>query len=423
MRRERRAWMNEGNGQKSQPFITSFAAHPTHRNTQTYTHTYSLSSPHYLLSPPHHPPIHPSSHTTYITHITHESHPPTPNSPSFSSKQVLEIVLAIGNYMNGGTKRGGAEGFALETLSKLKTVKTIDNKRTLLQFIAETLRVQVPDALLFSQDLQVVKPAKSEPMTMLLSEMQQIMKSIKSVQLAVKEPSPKVAPCPPTDADNAGTGSAAGAAGGAGGAGGVDSFHVQMREFVLSAAAEAEAMEAEVKGLAEDLATLCGAFGERTKPGASGLMMNGDDAAEYFFGVWHSFVTDFDGAVRANAMARAKEADVARRKLQAEQREVERAAKAAKKAAARAAAGGTFYERREKRQSKIERDREGKRDRVREREKEGKRDRVRETERQRERKRSWAEIYVLIPNIAFVHTYHNTSTHPIRRCRCGLSQR
>jgi len=78
--------------------------------------------------------------------------------------------------MNGGTKRGGAEGFALETLSKLKAVKTIDNKRTLLQFIAETLRVQVPDALLFSQDLQVVKPAKSEPMTMLLSEMQQIMK-------------------------------------------------------------------------------------------------------------------------------------------------------------------------------------------------------------------------------------------------------
>ena len=339
------------------------------QHTNVHTHLLTLFPTLLTLSPtsPILPPIHPSTHTTYITHITHESHPPTHNSPSFSSKQVLEIVLAIGNYMNGGTKRGGAEGFALETLSKLKAVKTIDNKRTLLQFIAETLRVQVPDALLFSQDLQVVKPAKSEPMTMLLSEMQQIMKSIKSVQLAVKEPSPKVAPCPPAD-DNAGTGSAAGGAGNSGGAGGVDSFHVQMREFVLSAAAEAEAMEAEVKGLAEDLATLCGAFGERTKPGASGLMMNGDDAAEYFFGVWHSFVTDFDGAVRANAMARAKEADVARRKLQAEQREVERAAKAAKKAAARAAAGGTFYERREKRQSKIERDRKGKRDGVRERE-------------------------------------------------------
>ena len=56
-------------------------------------------------------------------------------------------------------------------------------------------------------------------------------------------------------------------------------------------------------------------------------------------------------------MARAKEADVARRKLQAEQREVERAAKAAKKAAARAAAGGTFYERREDKERVRERDR------------------------------------------------------------------
>ena len=101
--------------------------------------------------------------------------------------------------------------------------------------------------------------------------------------------------------------------------------------------------------------------------------------------------------VRANAMARAKEADVARRKLQAEQREVERAAKAAKKAAARAAAGGTFYERREDKERVKERDRN----------RERQRDRERERDRDSGEERSGAEMNVLFPNIACIHTYHN----------------
>lgn len=39
--------------------------------------------------------------------------------------QVLGLVLAFGNYMNGGNKtRGQADGFGLDILPKLKDVKS-----------------------------------------------------------------------------------------------------------------------------------------------------------------------------------------------------------------------------------------------------------------------------------------------------------
>jgi hypothetical protein len=43
---------------------------------------------------------------------------------SYSVQKVLGLILAFGNYMNGGTNRGQADGFGLEILSKLKDVKS-----------------------------------------------------------------------------------------------------------------------------------------------------------------------------------------------------------------------------------------------------------------------------------------------------------
>ncbi|MEE6523440.1 hypothetical protein FKM82_022361, partial [Ascaphus truei] len=50
--------------------------------------------------------------------------------------RVLSLVLAFGNYMNGGNRtRGQADGFALDILPKLKDVKSSDNSRNLLSYI------------------------------------------------------------------------------------------------------------------------------------------------------------------------------------------------------------------------------------------------------------------------------------------------
>ncbi|XP_039563358.1 formin-2 isoform X1 [Passer montanus] len=50
--------------------------------------------------------------------------------------RVLGLVLAFGNYMNGGNRtRGQADGFGLDILPKLKDVKSSDNSRSLLWYI------------------------------------------------------------------------------------------------------------------------------------------------------------------------------------------------------------------------------------------------------------------------------------------------
>jgi diaphanous 2 len=51
---------------------------------------------------------------------------------------LLQIILAAGNHMNGGTARGAAYGFQLDFLTKLQQTKTTDNKQTLVHWIART---------------------------------------------------------------------------------------------------------------------------------------------------------------------------------------------------------------------------------------------------------------------------------------------
>ncbi|KAJ1462998.1 formin homology 2 domain-containing protein [Pelagophyceae sp. CCMP2097] len=50
--------------------------------------------------------------------------------------RLLEIVLAVGNYLNAGSSRGGSYGFRLDALAKLGTIKALDNRRTLLHWLA-----------------------------------------------------------------------------------------------------------------------------------------------------------------------------------------------------------------------------------------------------------------------------------------------
>lgn len=49
--------------------------------------------------------------------------------------KILEVVLRLGNYLNGGTGRGGVYGFKLDALSKLAAVKSLDNSRSLMNWL------------------------------------------------------------------------------------------------------------------------------------------------------------------------------------------------------------------------------------------------------------------------------------------------
>jgi diaphanous 1 len=61
-------------------------------------------------------------------------------------KALLENVLAIGNYMNGGSARGGAFGFKPDSLLKLREARSAsDPSQTLLSFLLIHLKTSQPD--------------------------------------------------------------------------------------------------------------------------------------------------------------------------------------------------------------------------------------------------------------------------------------
>jgi len=86
-------------------------------------------------------------------------------SPKFL--KLLSVVLAVGNYLNGGTASGRAYGFKLDVLMKLTDTKAADNKTTLLHFIITQCEQKYPEILdYFSELVNVPKAATISSQTM-----------------------------------------------------------------------------------------------------------------------------------------------------------------------------------------------------------------------------------------------------------------
>ena len=87
-------------------------------------------------------------------------------------KLVLGTILAVGNYMNGGTKRGRADGFKIEAILKLKTTKlrrkcedekqhsTTSQMKTMLDLVThQCFRANSDIKAQLSQELSHIKKA------------------------------------------------------------------------------------------------------------------------------------------------------------------------------------------------------------------------------------------------------------------------
>ena len=69
--------------------------------------------------------------------------------------QFLEVVLAVGNYMNGGTNRGGIFGFKLSSILKLIDVRGVKiSKYTLLHYIVEYISERDKEVLQYFYEFQ-----------------------------------------------------------------------------------------------------------------------------------------------------------------------------------------------------------------------------------------------------------------------------
>ncbi|XP_056020284.1 delphilin-like isoform X2 [Ostrea edulis] len=71
--------------------------------------------------------------------------------------KLLELILAMGNYMNKGNQRvGEAFGFKISFLSQLDITKTKDNKSTFIHVLADAVVTRFPDVLTVGEDLSTV---------------------------------------------------------------------------------------------------------------------------------------------------------------------------------------------------------------------------------------------------------------------------
>ncbi|XP_061383675.1 formin-like protein isoform X2 [Danaus plexippus] len=94
--------------------------------------------------------------------ITPQIHAIISGSSSVKSSQklrnVLEIILAFGNYLNS-SKRGPAYGFKLQSLDTLMDTKSTDKRVSLLHYIVATIRQNFPELLSFDAELLYIDKA------------------------------------------------------------------------------------------------------------------------------------------------------------------------------------------------------------------------------------------------------------------------
>ncbi|KAN0055596.1 hypothetical protein ACTA71_008712 [Dictyostelium dimigraforme] len=101
----------------------------------------------------------------------------TKNNKSFH--QILEIVLSLGNFINGGTPRGDIYGFKLDSLCGLMDCRSpSDSKVTLMTWLIQFLENKHPSLLEFHQEFTAIDEAKRVSIQNLRSEVASLKKGL-----------------------------------------------------------------------------------------------------------------------------------------------------------------------------------------------------------------------------------------------------
>jgi len=176
--------------------------------------------------------------------------------------KLMELILAVGNFMNGGTNRGDAAGFKLNTLTKLGDTKTTDNKTTLNNYLVKLVQAQFPDLAQFSKELSHIEAASKVSMSMITGDVATLKKDFIGVQKGAES-------VPKHNSE--------------------DKFQAVMSEFVALTTDELDTLVSEMSKMEADFKELTSFFGEDPKI----------DPAE-FFTIFVKFLQGFESAVKEN---------------------------------------------------------------------------------------------------------------------------
>ncbi|XP_034850112.1 formin-1 isoform X2 [Mirounga leonina] len=187
-----------------------------------------------------------------------------------SVKDILALILAFGNYMNGGNRtRGQADGYSLEILPKLKDVKSRDNGINLVDYVVKYyLRYYDQEAgteksifpLPEPQDFFLASQVKFEDLIKDLRKLKRQLEASEKQMIVVCKESPKEYLQP---------------------------FKDKLEEFFQKAKNEHKMEESHLENAQKSFETTVGYFGMKPKSGEKEITPN------YVFMVWYEFCTDF----------------------------------------------------------------------------------------------------------------------------------
>ncbi|XP_006883114.1 PREDICTED: formin-1 isoform X2 [Elephantulus edwardii] len=187
-----------------------------------------------------------------------------------SVKDILALILAFGNYMNGGNRtRGQADGYSLEILPKLKDVKSRDTGINLVDYVVKYyLRYYDQDAgteksvfpLPEPQDFFLASQVKFEDLIKDLRKLKRQLEASEKQMMVVCKESPKEYLQP---------------------------FKDKLEEFFHKAKKEHKMEEGHLEKAQKSFETTVGYFGMKPKSGEKEVTPN------YVFMVWYEFCSDF----------------------------------------------------------------------------------------------------------------------------------
>jgi hypothetical protein len=97
-------------------------------------------------------------------------------------KQIMVFFLELGNYINGGSARGQADGFEISSLPKLADTKDVTNTITLLEHGINQMKKRNPDLLTFAEELSRIPKASQISFTNTAENLRKLILEMKDVR-------------------------------------------------------------------------------------------------------------------------------------------------------------------------------------------------------------------------------------------------
>lgn len=102
-------------------------------------------------------------------------------------RELLKIVLAMGNYLNNSGARGNASGFRLASLNRLGDTRSGSGQEmTLLHYLAQFIETNYPDLLKLDDDLSHIGKAAKVSMVEMAKEVEVLRKGFGDISQEIQ---------------------------------------------------------------------------------------------------------------------------------------------------------------------------------------------------------------------------------------------